>query len=68
MYTFIKSAIILLIQYAGKLIPEISQICLRESSRSLKMKLIITQGINATAIETMNEKLNALVSWLLELS
>jgi len=57
----IISAVKLLIQYAGRFIPEISYMCLRDSSRSLRMNATITHGIIAIAIVTMNEKSNAIV-------
>ena len=52
-YVFIMSDIILESQYAGKLTPEITCMCLSCISRSLMMKEMMTHGMSASAIETM---------------
>ena len=59
MYVFVMSATRLDIQYAGRLTPETTCMCFSWFSRSLMMREIITQGINASAIETMDEKSRA---------
>jgi len=55
MYTFTMSAIILLSQYEGKLIPEINYICLKFSTLSIKIKPIIAHGRKAKANPTNPE-------------
>lgn len=50
----IISNIMLFIQYAVKLIPLMSYMCLRFCSLSTKMKPIIAAGINEKLIETKN--------------
>ena len=54
------SKIKLLVQYAGKDIPDISCMCLRFFSLSFKMKDTTTAGINANPIETTNAMKNPL--------
>ena len=51
---FTISKIMLLIQYAAKLIPLISYMCFRFFSRSPIMTLIIAAGMRAKLIDTKN--------------
>lgn len=63
--TFIISAIMLLIQYAFKLMPEISYMCFRLCILSFKMKLIIAHGIRDIPTPTIKLNSNAFPASLL---
>lgn len=58
-YVLVISAIMLEVQYAARLTPEITYICFSCYSRSLMMYEMMTQGIRASAIDTSPAKSRA---------
>ena len=62
------SEIMLESQYAGKLTPEITCMCLSCISRSLMMKEMMTHGISAKAMDVMMPKSRACPSAMRDLN